>query len=221
IGAVAESSPFVLDNNGANPTLAGRGGSITIQGGLLSGGDIIPTALPGAAYVQLVDNSANQAYYGGSTVMLVTSGGVGKGGAILINGRVEATAPETDFFAALNDTPAAGNESLRFEALNGSVEVTGDIGRDTPLQNLVFGCCGVDGEHNPNPTPDPTGSNGGVITFDGTVTANNIVDQRLYASPTLTTTAAIYLGAVNVANYNGATDMNDDSVAVEFKKGGT
>ncbi|HEY7992329.1 MAG TPA: filamentous hemagglutinin N-terminal domain-containing protein [Stellaceae bacterium] len=184
-------------------SLGATAGAITIESSDDGHGNASP--LLGSSYIQLVDNSSYSNQYGGATVEIVAAGGApGFGGKVYLGGPIQG---------------ANGTENLRLLVENGSAHVTGDVSN---LNNIVLGCCGADINGNANTLPEGlTGGNGGVITFDGAVTANNIVDQRLYASPTLTTTAAIYLGAVNVANYNGATDMNDDSVAVEFKKGGT
>src|SRR6185437_15032173 len=184
--------PYILTGG----VIAGTAGNITIGGAY-------DAALADGAYIEIARSKASW-FNGGSTVFVVADGGIGEGnvplgGAVLFNGAVEGRHADSD--------------SLRFDAVNGSVEVTGTIGGSTRLQNLVLGCCGAtpaDGSAPANATPYMPGSNGGVMTFDDSVTADNVIEQRLFANPTLTTTAAIFKGTVTATNLESAEDQNND-----------
>lgn len=170
--------PYILTGG----VFAGTGGSITIGGAYDS-------ALADGAYIEIARSNAPW-FNGGSTVFVAADGGPSAGGSILFDGNVEGYYADRD--------------SLRLDAVNGIAEVTGTVGANTPLLNLVLGCCGVDGDNNPNPVPYAPGSNGGAITFDGAVTADNVIDQRLSGS--LTFNDKVTTGLFSEAQDNTATD---------------
>ncbi len=127
-------------------TVTGAGGNITLQG---SGGG----ALQGDVLLQ---TSTASSLNGGSTVGISVGGGsVGSGGALLINGAVNAA--------------TANVESLRLFAGNGTAVLAGAVGTGTALNSVTFGS----GFNN------LASGTGGSITLQGPVTvATQIYDLR-------------------------------------------
>ena len=132
-------------------TVTGAGGNITFQGA--NGGALQSDVL--------LQTSSASSLNGGSAVSIGAGGG-SSGGAIQINGSINAA--------------SANVESLRLTAGNGSATITGGVGATTALSSLTFGT-GINDL--------PSGSNGGNITLQGPVTVGTqIVDLRSSGSLT-------------------------------------
>ncbi|MGH6979589.1 MAG: beta strand repeat-containing protein, partial [Stellaceae bacterium] len=117
-GASVGSTPFYLTGG----LTKGSAGAITIEAGHIESGNIVANdnpVLPNGAYIQLVDNTANSAYYGGKTVYISAAGGTP--GAIVLNGAIEGT---------------DNLESLRVQG--GAITVGGAIGFNHPLEYVSF-----------------------------------------------------------------------------------
>lgn len=133
-------------------TVTGRGGNITLQnsgGGTLQGDVVLQT-------------STASSLNGGSAVVVSVGGGTaGTGGALTIQGAVDAA--------------TANVESLRLSSGNGSATVAGAVGSGTALNSVVLGS-GIS---------NLSSGTGGSITFQGPVTVGTQI-QDLRSSGSLT-----------------------------------
>ncbi|HTY67540.1 MAG TPA: filamentous hemagglutinin N-terminal domain-containing protein [Alphaproteobacteria bacterium] len=124
-------------------TVRGAGGNIIFQG---SGGGALQSDV-------LLQTSSASSLNGGSNVSIGAGGG-SSGGAIRINGSINAA--------------SANVESLRLTAGNGSATIAGGVGASTALNSLTFGT-GINDL--------PSGSNGGAITLQGPVTVSTLIQD--------------------------------------------
>ena len=175
------------------PTLSADGGAtgaagITgAAGNIVIEGSVAGAPLQGSSFIALASTSAGE-LSGGSVVNVSAIGGPSAGGAILIEGPVQAT--------------GAGVESFGIAADNGIASLEDAVGSVVALKNLFIGCC---------LNHESVSGDAGTVTFEGPVVAVGTIDDLrtsgsvTYAGMVTASAFTMKAGSTALAFENGAT----------------